>query len=385
LPKILYLVPNLADPAVARRIDMLRLGGAEMDVAGFRRADTEVPKLDADAYVEIDQTFDARFGQRLVATMRARGSMRQWTGGLGRPDIIMARNLEMLFLANRLKAHWSNQPAIVYECLDIHRLMLRGDAIGIAMRSAERHWARQAEMLITSSPAFMRNYFDVHGAPPAMIVENKVLGSGLERGCNPALGADTTGPIRIGWFGALRCSQSLEALGGLAEAMNGHVEVILRGRPARTEFTDFDAAVAKSPFLHFEGAYRNPQDLPAIYSGVHLAWAIDFFEQGLNSQWLLPNRIYEGCLNGAIPIAVAGTETAAFIERLGIGIVLPDIKPTTLHDMIGMLTPDRLRQLAQAVADLDARLFACGADECRQIVERLSTLSPSRLKSVEAA
>lgn len=384
MPKVLYLVPNLADPAVARRIAMLRLGGAEVDVAGFRRANTEVPDLDTEAYVEIDQTFDARFGQRLIATMRARGSLKSWVKGLRQPDVIMARNLEMLSLANRLKAHWGNRPSIAYECLDIHRLMLRGDAIGVAMRGAERHWARQAGLLVTSSPAFMRNYFDVHGAPPAVVLENKVLGDIIERGSNPALQADA-GPIRIGWFGALRCTRSLEALNGLAETQNGRIEVMLRGRPAYTEFDDFDATVTRSPFLGFAGPYRNPDDLAAIYSEVHLAWAIDFFEEGKNSQWLLPNRIYEGCLNGAIPIALAGTETAAFVERLGIGIVLPDIRPPTLHAMIDSLTPERLRSRAQAVAALDPRLFACGAEECRDFVDRLSLLALPTLKPVEAA
>lgn len=384
MPKILYIVPNLADPAVARRIDMLRLGGAEVDVAGFRRANTDVPSLDTGAYVEIDQTFDARFGQRLVATMRARGSVKRWAGGLARPDVIMARNLEMLSLASRLKAFWGDRPSIVYECLDIHRLMLRGDAIGRAMRGAERHWARQAGLLITSSPGFLRNYFDIHGAPPALVLENKVLENDLGRGHNPAL-RDANAPVRIGWFGALRCAKSLAALDGLAQTMNGKVEVVLRGRPALTEFEDFDAAVTAGPFLGFAGPYRNPQDLAAIYSDVHLAWAIDFFEQGQNSQWLLPNRIYEGCLHGAIPVALKGTETAAFIERLGIGIVLPDIAPTTLHAMIESLKPERLQSLAEAVARLDPSLFTYGASDCRDLVERLSVLAPPSLKPAEAA
>ncbi|HTN64536.1 MAG TPA: glycosyl transferase family 1, partial [Devosia sp.] len=311
--KVLYLVPNLADAAVARRIDMLRLGGAEVDVAGFRRAGTDMPMLDVETCVELDETFDARFAQRLWATVRAMASFRRWAAGLAQPDVIIARNLEMLSLANRLRGFWPNQPPIVYECLDIHRLMLREDALGRAMRGAEQHWSRQAALLLTSSPAFLRNYFNIHGGPPAEIVENKVLWDGGARGRNPAL-AGPAGPVRIGWFGALRCARSLRALGDLAEAMDGGVEVVLRGRPALTEFDDFHAVVAGLRHLRFEGTYRNPDDLAAIYSDVHLAWAIDFFEAGQNSQWLLPNRIYEGCLHGAVPVALAGTETAAFLE-----------------------------------------------------------------------
>jgi succinoglycan biosynthesis protein ExoL len=385
LLKVLYLVPNLADPAVARRIDMLRLGGADIDVVGFRRAGTAVPRLDVGTYLELDETFDARFVQRLTATVRASAGMRRWATRLPRPDLIIARNLEMLALATRLQGHWAAGPALVYECLDIHRLMLRQDAVGRAMRAAEQHWSKKASLLITSSTAFLRNYFNIHGAPPASIVENKVVWDGGERGVNPALAGAAEAPLRIGWFGALRCARSLTALDELGTAMQGKVEVVLRGRPALNEFGDFHAAVDGRPHLRFEGPYRNPEDLPAIYSDVHLAWAIDFFEAGQNSQWLLPNRIYEGCLHGAIPVALAGTETAAFIQRLGIGIVLPDIAPQTLRTMLGQLTPDRLATLAGAVAALPPRHFAVTADDCQALVNQLAGLTAARLPLTEAA
>lgn len=383
--KVLYLVPNLADAAVARRIDMLRLGGAQIDVAGFRRAGTDTPALDVDTYLELDQTFDAKFAQRLWATMRAMTSIRRWATRLQRPDVIIARNLEMLSLANRLRGFWLNPPPIVYECLDIHRLMLRDDAVGRAMRGAEQHWGRQASLLLTSSPAFLRNYFDIHGGPPAQIVENKVIWDGGERGRNPALTAPAEGPLRIGWYGALRCARSLQALSGLANAMDEGIEVVLRGRPALTEFDDFHAIVARQPQLRFEGPYSNPDDLAKIYSDVHLAWAIDFFEAGKNSQWLLPNRIYEGCLHGAIPVALAGTETAAFIERHNIGIVLPDIEPQTLRTMLGTLTPERLTALAAPVAAQNPNHFAVNADDCRALVARLAGLTQTNPQLTEAA
>ena len=113
--KVLYLVPNLADSAVARRIDMLRLGGAVIDVAGFRRSGTELPALGADTCIELDQTFDARFAQRLWATVRAMTSIRRWAARLAQPDVIIARNLEMLSLASRLRGFWQGEPEIVYE------------------------------------------------------------------------------------------------------------------------------------------------------------------------------------------------------------------------------------------------------------------------------
>jgi len=212
-----------------------------------------------------------------------------------------------------------------------------------------------------------------------------VVWDGGKRGINPALAGQNDTPLRIGWFGALRCSRSLASLTGLANAMDGKIKVVLRGRPALSEFDDFHALVAEQPHLRFEGAYRNPDDLAAIYSGVHLAWAIDFFEEGQNSKWLLPNRIYEGCLHGAVPVALAGTETAAFIERHGVGIVLPDIEPETLQATLGALTRKRLTELAAAVAAVPPGNFAVTSAGCGALVEQLASLTADRSPVTEAA
>lgn len=372
--KVLYLTPNLADPAAARRISMMRTGGADVAVAGFIRKGAALPSLDASSVMVLGQTEDGRFGQRLLAVARALAGIAGRMRDAEVPDVIMARNLEMLPLANRLHAMWGGRHPLVYECLDIHRLLLRQDMIGYAMRGAERHLSANTALLTTSSPGFLRNYFDIYGGPPALIVENKApIGDGA-RGRNRAL--DTTdGPVRIGWFGALRCSRSLAALSGLAQEMDGQVEVVLRGRPALTEFDDFDAQVAAQPHLNFAGPYRNPDDLPQIYSDVHFSWAIDFFEAGQNSAWLLPNRLYEGCLHGAIPIAVAGTETAAFLERLGIGLIIADIEPETLRSALDKLDMPAVRAMASRVAGLDPALFSYGHADCRALVSRLSSLT----------
>ena len=384
MPRVLYLVHNLSDPAVERRVAMFRAGGAEVDIAGFRRGDGPQASLPLDTVIELDVTHDGRMLHRLAATVRAAAGARGWSRSLGRPDVIVARNLEMLVVANRLLGRWDTAPPLVYECLDIHRLMLRQDQVGRMMRALEQRLMRRVDLLVTSSPAFLRNHFDKLRAPPALLVENKVFAPGLgEIGRNPALLVET-GPMRIGWFGALRCRKSLAALDALSRHFGGRLDVTLRGRPALTEFDDFHGTVSRSPHLHYGGPFRYPQDLAPLYSGVHFTWAIDFFEEGLNSNWLLPNRLYEGCLNGAIPVALAGTETAAFIERLGIGIVIPDISQQTLIALFEGLTAERIRDLATAVAAQAPATFRCDTQECLALVARLAGQS-SVQPTLEAA
>lgn len=369
--KILYLVPNLSDPAVDRRLRMLNLGGATTTVAGFNRT-SEIPPLAAKRVFALGRTADGRFAQRLHQVFLSRFRGEQSLAHLG-VDVIVARNLEMLPLARQLSRRWKGAP-VVYESLDIHRLLLRTDWIGRAMRAAERSLASEVRALITSSPAFVREYFAPYGQTrvATWIIENKVLAP-QSRGVNPILSNPLARPVRIGWFGALRCRKSLENLTAALARLGGRYELVLRGRPALREFDDFHATVGSTPHVRFEGAYDHGQ-LAEHYSDVHLCWAIDFFEEGRNSNWLLPNRIYEGCLNGAVPIALAGTETARFLANRGIGIILPDAEVDTIARVFDALTPEQLRTYALKVRDVPVRDLQTDQQECEGLVRCLDAL-----------
>ena len=153
----------------------------------------------------------------------------------------------MLAIAVRGRDLCVRPPALVYECLDIHRLLLRQGGVGRALRELEGWLARHASLLITSSPGFVREYFEPYSRVrlPVLLVENKVFSPEPlpQRATQPRrLGP----PWRIGWFGSIRCRRSLDLLCAVARANPQLVEVVIRGKPAYDQFEDFDAQVAQS-------------------------------------------------------------------------------------------------------------------------------------------
>jgi succinoglycan biosynthesis protein ExoL len=382
---ILYLVHDLSDPAVRRRVLMLQAGGASVRLAGFRRSTIAAAIPGADP-IDLGVTHDGGFAQRIFAVANTAAKVRQAFGAVSKPDIIVARNLEMLAIAGRAKAMFGDASLpIVYESLDIHRLMLRDDTIGKTLRAVERFLARDVSLLVTSSPAFVREYFEPYGQvdAPVDLVENKHLE--LE----PAIDAPAdrrSPPWRIGWFGALRCTRSLDILSAFARRNQGMFEVVLRGRPALTAIPDFERRVDAAPHVSYLGPYRNPEDVGAIYGQVHFSWAIDFFEEGQNSRWLLPNRLYEGCRFGAVPIALEGTETARAVAELGVGIVLREATADCLAEALVHMNDDRYAALASAVSARGVGTWASDRAACRALVGRLSALrSPEQTARRAAA
>ena len=378
---VLYLVHDLSDPAVRRRVSMLQAGGAEVTLAGFRRMEKPAAELEALSPIDLGPTHDGQFAQRLAAVGKAALLLGARLGGVRRPDIIIGRNLEMLALARRAKALFSAEMPVVYECLDIHRLLLGHGGISWALRMAERMLGGNVALLMTSSPAFVRNYFQRFGQidAPVALLQNKVLE--LDR--LPAVAAEMKmqspplpgRPWQIGWFGALRCRKSLKLLAAFTRQAQGRFQVVLRGRPAYSEFADFDGFVAAEPYLRFEGPYRNPEDLAAIYGEVHFTWAVDFFEEGLNSSWLLPNRLYEGCLHGAVPIAMADTETGRSLADRHMGLRLNEPSVEALGALLGGVDAESYAAMHNRIAAEDRGTWVCDRRDCRALVERLEGLA----------
>jgi len=155
-------------------------------------------------------------------------------------------------------------------------------------------------------------------------------------------------------------------LAGLVRRFPGLVEVEIRGRPAPSAVPDFAAVVAATPGLSFLGPYDRRRDLPAMYGGVHFAWAVDFYEAGFNSDWLLPNRLYEGSLHGAVPVALAGVETGRWLAARGAGLLLEGAPEAALESAFAGLDEGAWRAARAAVLRIPrGDLVEEGADAAR--------------------
>lgn len=359
--RIAYFVHDLNDPAVERRIAGLSAGGAEVAVAGFFRRQGVRQVSGAEA-LALHRSHNGRLLMRAMLVLRRLiipGKLRHHANDA---QVLVARTLEMLVLAAH---HRQGRQTLIYECLDIHRVMLRPDPVGRAMRALERTLLRRCALVVTSSPAFVRHYFrelqNYRGE--VLLVENKVAGTG-------SLPARTSSgpPWRIGWFGMLRCSKSLAMLSEIVERSKGMVEVVIAGIPSHNELHDFERIVRNTPGLNYVGPYAR-DDLPRLYGSVHFAWCIDYFEEGANSEWLLPNRLYESLAYGAVPIALAGVECGRWLEREGLGLRVGH--GSEAGPALDLLAPEDYSGLQRAVRDFPRGRVAFNDEDHLQLVARL--------------
>lgn len=373
--KIGYFVHDLADAAVHRRVRMLLEGGASVVPCGFRRSAEPVSTICGVPAIDLGRTEDARLIRRIITVLRARFRLHRLPAELRDVDLVMARQLEMLVLAAAFRDRYRRHVSLVFECLDIHGMMLKTSLPGRLLRWLEGWYLRRSALLVISSPGFVTHYFrKMHRQlPPVRLIENRPLKS--EGASAPAhqrrVGAP---PWRIGWFGVIRCARSLDLLARLVCALPGQVEIVIRGKPARNTMPDFDRIVATTPGLTFLGPYDRATQLADIYADVHFTWAIDYYEAGGNSDWLLPNRLYEGGLQGAVPIARAGTQTGAWLAAHRAGVLLDEPLEQSLPAAIAHMTNTAYQAVTTATCAVPIADLVYTSRDATDLVQELARL-----------
>lgn len=368
---IAFFGHDARDAAIRRRAEAFAVDG--FDVTGFMmRRSTAMPTDWTN--IDLGKTQDGAFLQRICQVFTGAGLAIDAETELRAADIIYARNLDMLACAFLAKRKLKLTTPVVYECLDVHRLLVRQDPIGFVLRRIEHALLKRCHALVVSSPGFVDHHFRPrYGIEDAILVENRMT-AGMEYGMRPtSLGASPGQPLRIGWFGILRCSRSLDLLTAIADALGDKVEVVLRGRVSGVEIPDFHARIAGYSNVLFEGAYKAPEDLTEIYEKVDIVWAGDFMEAGYNSVWLLPNRLYEGGFYAVPPIAPAGTQTAKWIADHACGFKVAEPLQETLPDLINMLADnhDAILQKRENLLNLPDDMFVQPPGFMKALIEQI--------------
>ena len=150
---VTYLAHDLDDPSIWRRVRMLRQGGAQVRVAGFRRGQGALPE----PATVLGRTSNGRMIQRVRAIAEAWPRIERLVPPQdGGPEVILARNLEMLALGARLAR--ARRARLVYELLDIHGMMLGQGMPARILRRVEAGLMARTSLVVLSSPAFQTRY-----------------------------------------------------------------------------------------------------------------------------------------------------------------------------------------------------------------------------------
>lgn len=385
---IAFFGHDSTESTIIKRIASFQANGSRVLGFMFRRA-RGGDRRPAWENVDLGITSERNYLARLPKLIAGLFTILKHGTALKRCRIFYARNIDMLFVAVLTRALTRADAVLAYEVLDVQRIFVGERPINKVFRWMERKLLAHCDLLIVSSPDFMTRYFEPRQryTGPWRLLENKISAQQLPATApgnrlSPAPGP----PWVIGWFGILRCTKSLEILSRIADALGDRVRIHLRGILSTTDLTAdaIEAALTGRPNLVFGGPYVSPHDLPDLYGAVHLTWCIDYLDAGTNSDWLLPNRVYEGGAMGSPALARMGTATGRMVEREELGWAFPEPLERTIAEFLDKLDASAYDQARRVVAAKSRSLFVDETDT-RDLLGYLDLLANRRRRPPAAS
>ena len=339
--RVLSVLPVLGHPRHSKRIAMLKQAGFVVEAVAFER-DYHTGRLPDCPVERLSKIAHGHYLQRILKIVTALPAIRR---AIRRNHIVYAFGTDMA-LAAIIVSLGLGRPVIL-EVGDIRNVQVSNGLKGYLARLLDRYVVNISRLLVVTAPGFVDGYYRewLHTRTPALVLENKLEGSMAEADRVE----DTTllngipkvdRPLRIGYFGLLRCDWSWQVLEALALSVPAEVEIVVAGYPMNP--VDLSECAKKLSNVEFRGEFRSPSDLPSLYGDVDLVWGCYPYPDpsDWNWRWARTNRFHESCFFQKPIITLEGSGDAAAVESYGIGIKVggPGIKAAV--DELSRITSD---------------------------------------------
>ena len=373
--RILTVLPVLGQPRDSKRIDMLVSLGFDVSVAAFNRAyhSGRVPSRPTQIIGTISHgKYLQRIGRLITALPKLRRAMRD-------RDIVYASSPDMALLAMIAGVFMGKK--FILEVGDVREIQTAEGLKGRLVRIVDRVLTNRCSLLVVTAVGFLDNYYRnwLRSDVPAIVVENKIEASltsarpGAVRGNLPQGRPFIDRPLRIGYFGLLRCQWTWDVLKAFALKHPKDVEIVMAGYPM--EPADIAEQAKSIPNVIYSGEYKSPNDLPRLYGAVDLVWACYKFigPRDWNLKWARPNRFYESCYFGRPLISRLGSSDSKEVDLLKIGFNIQTHEISEVVTELESITAEMVEQWRSNSLELPNNLFIY-TDEGEQLKSRIEHL-----------
>lgn len=368
---------NRRDTAFVRRVQSLQGQCDSLTTFTFRRDGEAAEPSPPWDNIDLGYAEHAQFVKRLMLYATALLTVIRNRKVLAKADVIHARNLD-IFLFAWLASVCSLvlRKPMVYECLDVHEALTKDNKVASILRWLEKRVLNRSSLLIVSSPGFMKNYFEPvqKYKRPHYLAENKLFFQDvvIDRPL-PATQQDDNKIITVAWVGIIRCAQTLALLKSAAQAMPTSLHIKISGLVSYFLIPDFDEQIAGIANIEFTGPYEWPQGLANAYADADFVWSQELSWRGHNSDWLIPNRVYEGSYFGVQSLALANTQTGSFVTQRDIGYTLVDDQSQTLLDFLSQCDIAALHKKRNALLTRDVDEFVASGNDAQKYLDAVFT------------
>ncbi|MEY6432366.1 hypothetical protein ABC977_08105 [Thioalkalicoccus limnaeus] len=357
---ILFILPVLGQPRHAKRIEMLAKVGFRTEAVAFDRKYHRGRTPGCPVYI-LGKVSHGNYVQRFFRIVSGIPRLRK---RVRRSEIIYAFGPDMVFLAHC--AAFGLGKGVVLEVGDIREAQVENGLSGRLLRFFEKLVTERCCFLVVTAQGFIEHYYRkmLKSKVDIVLIENK-LDFALRHISDEVSTLDSAEqfkgrPIRIGYFGLLRCAWSLVVLDALARSKPQDVEIIVAGY--FMDQTDIVTRFLALPNVFYRGEYRStPGELEKLYSGADIIWAANPYFGASMNPWVFllkrTNRFYESCFFRRPMITFEGTGDSAEVLKYGLGFAVEDESVNELVDFIYNEVRENLGVWQRNIASIPETVF----------------------------
>lgn len=331
--KIVFVVPSLSDSHYRNRIIEFSEKGYQVVVYGFDRQNhkkaTELP-YDTHSLGEIeDSGYLGRVTKYIKAFYR-----------LGR----QYKNDDVLFYLGGLDIamffHFVNPSAsYVYEECDLTHTYL--GKLKSVLEIIDKRLIRKSKLTVTTSEGFINYHFNGIQPSNVVLVENKLTPSVIDYPILKKRVFDQE-HISIGFVGGPRFDSVYNFINVYCSHFPNHTFHVFGG-PVPKKFEE----LRKYSNCVFHGFFKNPIDLPEIYSNLDLVLST-YDVRFENVKYAEPNKIYESIYFETPIIVSTGTFLADKVDKLNIGFHIDALNDNEVIRFVESLSQEIIESKASS-------------------------------------
>lgn len=340
-PTVVFFLNCITQQRCLKRVQEFMDAGYEVAVYGFYRQGKEMP-VDTSFEIHSLGVIDNRTPY-IRRAFRLTQELRRVIQTYRRRNVIFYLfNMDMALCSLPWLKH-----KFIYEESDLVHAYCGRKGFEVFMEQLCKRVIRKSLMSVFTSEGFVEYHFGAKRPSHIHVITNRVHTRVATLPVPPKIPLCHEG-LSIGFVGIIRYPSVVNLCRAFLEA-NPHNEFHFFGLVTEPQLF---YPLKQYAGCHFHGTYKNPEDLPYIYSRLHLVVST-YDATHVNVRFLEPNKLYEAIYFDTPIIVTKGTFLARKVNRLGIGFEVDALNADDIQRLLRQLTVEQVSEKVQNIRKLD--------------------------------
>lgn len=320
--RINFIMNSISDSHANKRINEFIANGHDVRVFGFKRHNSV--KYNNNAIVIGQFPNSLSYGKRIAIYIKA---LRKLFKEYSDDDCIWYyQGFDVAQFATFLNPN----KIYIYEECDLVHTNIHNGIIQCLLEKIDKHIIKNAFKTILTSEGFLKFHYGDNGKAPEniVIIPNKLSSEIMDMPTMPQVPFDKN-RIRFAFVGGLRYNALVSIADIISRNYSNH-EFHFYGF-VLPNISEKDLPQRANVFYH--GAYKSPDDLPAIYSNVDVVIST-YDTQRANVRYAEPNKLYESVFFRRPIVVSTNTFLAEKVTRMGIGYAVDAFNKIEVKNLV---------------------------------------------------